>query len=444
MIAKIIQIPFTSEVIANNQVIGVTQADETLWIDIEPHREYLYQRPDTSMSVPVEVYATDELIVQELGLPNQRVCYRVHVKRVRYVNDAEEIKTFTLPIQGVNLRLGFSEAVIEKALYFLIDHNESLEETVVLLRDLYGVQTSTSALDRLKRREADSLPGHGELIQMLHAAKPITQLHLDEYKAKGARGWELILRDEHDRLLVTLYLRNRSERKLRAVLRWLRMLGLQIQVFYVDGWPGYLAAIAAIFPQAKVQYDYFHIIQNIWRHLYKAFTNYRKAFKQAETDKGKQALRDEMHKRLWNHRYLFFTSQEHLSEEDKQLLESLLAEHEDSILPQIVTFTHRIWDLFNNSRKKLQASLKRLNLIAEGWGSLSEHFARAMQFLSKHFDSMITYIDDAQVQRNSLAETTVRMIRRVEAVRQGFKSRKGRVAHFKLWIYRHYLRPFAT
>jgi len=217
MIAKIIQIPFTNEVIANNRVIGVTQTDETLWIDIEPRRESLYEQRDTSMPVPVEVYVTDELIVQELGLPNQRVRYRVHVKRVRYVNDAEEIKTFTLPIQGVNLRLGFSEAVIEKALYFLIDHNESLEETVVLLRDLYGVQTSTSALDRLKRREADSLPGHGELIQMLHAAKPITQLHLDEYKAKGARGWELILRDEHDRLLVTLYLRNRSERKLRAI-----------------------------------------------------------------------------------------------------------------------------------------------------------------------------------------------------------------------------------
>jgi len=178
--------------------------------------------------------------------------------------------------------------------------------------------------------------------------------------------------------------------------------------------------------------------------LYRAFTDYRKAFKQAKTDKEEQALRDEMHKRLWNRRYLFFTSEKHLSEEDKQLLESLLAEHEDSILPQIVAFTHRIWDLFNNSRKRLQASLKRLNLIAEGWASLSEHFARAMQFLNKHFDSMITYIDDAQVQRNSLAETTVRMIRRVEAVRQGFKSREGRAAHFKLWIYRHYLRHFST
>jgi hypothetical protein len=394
--------------------------------------------------VPVEVYATDEIIVQELGLPGQRVRYRVHVKRARYLNDAQEVKTFTLPVPGVNLRLGFSEAVVEKALYFLIDRNESLEETVILLRDLYGVETSPSALDRLKQREADSLPSQGELIQMLNAAQPITQLHLDEYKAKGTRGWELILRDEHDRLLVTLHLRQRSERKVRAVLRWLRMLGLRIQVLYVDGWAGYLAAIAAIFPQAKVQYDYFHILQNIWRHLYKAFTAYRKAFKQAKMDQEKEELRDEMHKQLWNHRYLFFTSPEKLSEEDKQRLQEFLAQHKDSILPPMVAFTRRIWDLFNKSRTRLTASLKRLDLIAEGWASLSEHFARAMQFLNEHFKSMITYIDDEQVQRNSLAETTVRMVRRVERVRQGFKSRQGRAAHFKLYIYRRYLRPLAA
>jgi hypothetical protein len=51
---------------------------------------------------------------------------------------------------------------------------------------------------------------------------------------------------------------------------------------------------------------------------------------------------------------------------------------------------------------------------------------------------MITFIDAPEVQRNSLAETTVRMVRRVETVRQGFKSAKGRTAHFKLWIYRRY------
>lgn len=382
--------------------------------------------------------------VQELGLPGQRVRYRVQVKRVRYTNDAGEVKTFTLEMQGMNLRLGLTDAVIEKALYFLIDRNESLEETAILLQDLYGVETSSSALDRLKKRKADSLPSLGELIQMLHTAKPITQLHIDEYRAKGKRGWELVLRDEHDRLLLVLHLRRRSEWKLQAVLRWLRMLGLEIRVCYVGGWAAYLGAIAAIFPQAKVQYDYFHIIHNIWCHLYKALTVYRKAFKKAKTDKEQQKIRDDMHKRLWRYRYLFFARPENLSAQDSQRLQDLLAEHQGSILPQIVAFTRRIWDLFENSSKKLTAHLKHLDLVAEGWGSLSDHFAKAMNFLTENFRQMITFIDDPEVQRNSLAETTVRMVRRVETVRQGFKSAKGRAAHFKLWIYRRYLRPSAA
>ena len=242
-------------------------------------------------------------------------------------------------------------------------------------------------------------------------------------------------------MLVSLFLRRRSEKKLKVVLRWFRILGIEAKVCYVDGWAPYLVAIPAVYPQAKIQYDYFHIIQNIWRHLYRAFTAYRKAFKKTPTEKAQRALQKEIHKKLWNNRYLFFTRQANLSAEDKALLEELLAEHEGSILEHIVAFTRRIWDLFDNSSTKLAAHLKRFDLIAEGWGSLSKHFAKVMNFLNTYFRSMITYINDPNVQRHSLAETTVRMVRRVEHVRQGFKSARGRAAHFKLWQYRRYLRP---
>jgi hypothetical protein len=107
---------------------------------------------------------------------------------------------------------------------------------------------------------------------------------------------------------------------------------------------------------------------------------YRQAFKKAPTDQERQKIRDEMHKRLWRYRYLFFTRPENLSDEDQQRLQDLLAEHQDSLLPQIVALTRRIWDLFENSPQKLTAHLKRLDLVAEGWGSLSDHFAKAMNF----------------------------------------------------------------
>lgn len=54
---------------------------------------------------------------------------------------------------------------------------------------------------------------------------------------------------------------------------------------------------------------------------------------------------------------------------------------------------------------------------------------------------MLTYLRLTGVGRNSLAESTVRSLRRIEIIRQGFKSDKGRTNHLKLLIYRQYLSP---
>ena len=435
-----IQIPFSNEIICNNVITKVNQTKSGICVYVEPRIRETYQRPDCKEPVRVEPYHRSRwVLVRGLGIPGQAVNYRVRRIRCRYVNDVGEVKTFTLDVVGVNTRLKMTDELMDKVLYFLIDRNESLAETVQLLRDIYGVKASIPALHRAKQSEAEKLPSQGELIRLLHQQQPITDLHIDEYKAKGTRGWELLIRDQHGRLVLSLYLKKRSEKKFKAVLRWLRMLGIEVKVCYVDFWAAYAAAIRAIYPQAKIQYDYFHIIQNIWRHLYREFTAYRKAFKATKTDKERQRLRAEMHKRLWENRYLFFTHEHHLSDEEKATLEQLLAEHEGTILHEIVAFIRHIWDLFNNSRSQLAAHLKRLDLVAEGWAYKSEHFRKVMDFLRQHFNQMITYIGDEEVQRFSLAETTVRQVRRIETVRQGFKSRQGRANHFKLFQWRIYL-----
>ncbi len=434
MSQSVVQIPFTNGIIQNNVVIKVKQAKDGICIYVEPKVEETYERPDCKNPVKVKMHQRRRWVfVRGLGIPVQAINYRVRRIRCSYFDDAGEKKTFTLAVEDVRPKLGMTNELVDRALYFLIDRNQSLAETAELLRDIYGVKTSVSALDGLKKSEAEKLPSQGEIIRLLHEHKSITDLHIDEYKAKGTKGWELIIRDQHGRLVLSLFLEKRSERNLKIVLRWLRMLGIDARVFYMDFWAAYVPAIRAIYPRAKIQYDYFHTIQNIWRHLYREFTAYRKQFKVAKTDKEQEKVRDEMHKRLWRHRYLFFTHEHNLSEEDKSQRKQLLAEHEDTILHKIVAFTHRIWDLFDHSSSNLTAHLKRLNLVAEGWAKESKNFRKVMDFLFKHFNQMITYIRDETVQRFSLAETTVRMVRRVETVRQGFKTKQGRVNHFKLF-----------
>jgi len=82
----------------------------------------------------------------------------------------------------------------------------------------------------------------------------------------------------------------------------------------------------------------------------------------------------------------------------------------------------------------------------EGWSDVSAAFGKVMSFLRDHLDAkrMLTYLRVPGVQRNSLSECTIRGLRRIEKVRQGFKTQHGRVNHLKLLLWRRYLRPVAT
>jgi hypothetical protein len=251
----------------------------------------------------------------------------------------------------------------------------------------------------------------------------------------------LAVRDEHGRLLFSIRLKKRDSWHIQAILRWFRLLGLKIKLFYVDFWPAYPPAIKAIYPEAEIQYDFFHVIQNIHRHLYKALTQYRKAFKAAQTDQAQTELRQQLHKKLWQHRYLLFTNEENLSPDQRQILDELLAEHADTLVEHIVLFRQQLRTIFNESDTFAVALENLAVLILDGWADLSDAFGKVMTFLQDNFENMVTYLRRPNVQRFSLSECTVRSLRRIEKIRQGFKTHRGRVNHLKLLQWRKYLRP---
>jgi transposase len=235
-------------------------------------------------------------------------------------------------------------------------------------------------------------------------------------------------------------LKKRDTWHIQAILRWLRMLGLRITVVYVDFWHAYPAAIKAIYPDAIIQYDFFHVLQNIHRHLYKALTAYRKAFKSAKTEPDQDKVRKALHTKLWQNRYVLFTNEEHLSPEQRQTLDELLAEHADTIVEQIVVFRQHLRSMFNESESFGSALEHLATLILDGWADVADAFGKVMRFLQEHFDNICTYLRVPTVQRNSLSECTVRSLRRIEHIRQGFKTQQGRVNHLKLLQWRTYIR----
>src|SRR3989304_5879831 len=71
----------------------------------------------------------------------------------------------------------------------------------------------------------------------------------------------------------------RTKESVSAFLTEVKGWGLALKAFYVDGCEAYRSAIGDVFPDAVVQYDYFHVIQSIWRKLWKAVVARRKDLK---------------------------------------------------------------------------------------------------------------------------------------------------------------------
>ncbi len=431
----------SERIVQENAITDVEVTETTITVSLSPKIELTYERPDCQEVVEVYHHDRETVRVQGLGIQGKAVRYQVSNIRLGYLNDGGDFKIFTAPVAGLRFELLVTEEVIDKFLYFNVERNLSLAESVQMLQDVYGVETSVSAVDRWKKGEAEALPSVGQIIKMLNETKKITALHLDEYKATGTKSWELAIRDEHGRLLFSIRLKKRDAWHIKAILRWFRMLGLDIKLVYVDFWLAYPPAIKAIYPSADIQYDFFHVIQNIHRHLYKALTAYRKAFKNAKTDKQQAKLRQQLHKKLWQHRYLLFTNEENLSDDQRQILDELLQEHADTVVEQIVLFRQQIRVIFNECDTFAEAVDNLAVLILDGWADLSTHFAKIMKFLQGHIDNMLTYLRKPDVQRNSLSECTVRSLRRIEKIRQGFKTHTGRINHLKLLQWRRYLCP---
>jgi len=420
--------PIETAVTKANKVIGFRYEGSVLVISVEPQLEEKYDVSDSEESVAPTALRRHTFRVQELGLPWLKVEYEVTHFTCYYVNRYNHNSSFTIGVVGIDSKLKISQAVLSTAMQMLVVQHLPLEVVQDLLLQNHRVQTSLSALDRWKEREASKLPEQGEILRQMQKKEPSRELHVDEYKSNGT--WSAVFRDEHDRILLVRKMKKRTEEKFAAIFRYFRMLGLRIRVVYVDFWKAYPGAIRRIFPHAILQYDYFHVIQNIFRHLYRALVAYRKQFKAQKVED--QVLHDHLAKKLWKNRYKLLKNREHLTEEEQQVVDELLAEHQDTILEKIVLFKDKVREIFN-TKSAYYANMARLELTFKGWEKIATCFRKCIDFLNRHFKHMISYLHHTGVQRNSLQETTIRIIKRLEHAKCGFRSEKGLKNHWRLY-----------
>jgi transposase-like protein len=288
-----------------------------------------------------------------------------------------------------------------------------------LLEMLFHVTVSRSSLQRWVGEVAAELPSADEIIERLNAQAPISEGHLDEIFPRGMSHGVLVLKDEHGRILGSESVERRDETSAKNFLMRFQRLGISFRAFYTDGYQPYYKAIRAVFGNhMPIQYDYFHIIQNAWRHLRKAMVAHRREVKKRadkSTTPWYKAKLQAMAKQLWEQRFLVFKAAEKMTPQERGVIDG-------------------VWAIFEDSEDETQArhALEKLKRQLPSQNA-PKAFTRVVNFLENHFTWMTAFLRHDHVKRNSLAESGMRVLRRLEQEHDGFRSDNGRENFLRIY-----------
>ncbi len=365
--------------------------------------------------------------VQELSSFLYPIRYRVTTADAWYTDATGERKHYTPSIRGVDAYAKVSEVVQRAAVLLVVIGAVGYRRASWLILQLFQVTVSKSSLCRWVKDVAARLPSKEEIVRLLNEKEPITEAHFDEIFPRGQNGPVLVLKDEHGRIVASDRVEKKDEAAVKAFLEWVRGLGLAIRTFYIDTCSTYRKVIPQVFPQARIQLDYFHIIQCVWRHLWKFFVSRRKQIaRNAEESKTPwyKARLKALAKSLWTNRHVLFKSDKNLRDEEKVKLAEMC--EADAKVAGIRAFLSGVWRIFEDSSDEAEARVALEKLRAQAVAQESAHHNRAMKFLDDTIEQATTYLREEDVQRNSLAESGMRTLRRLEQEHDGFRSDDSR------------------
>jgi len=398
-------------------------------IRIDTRHQNHHQRLGISTHTKLHWGDEYEYEVQELSGLSWPIRYVVQARKGYYLDGQGQRVHFTSQATGIDSRRKVSAVLMRAAVLLVVIAGGGYYKSAWLLTQLFQVAVSKSALQRWVDEVADQLPDGDEIIRRLNEKQVIHEAHFDEWFPKGTDDCVLVIRDEHGRIIATQTVDKKDEETVKPFLQHLQQLELTLHTFYIDGCQAYLNAIRSVYGKAvPIQYDYFHIIQNAWRHLWKWAVAYRRQLKKRSekvtTPWYKKKL-ETLATTLWKHRYLLFKADERLSDEEREQLTQIL--QADEKVGTLRAFLGGVWHIFEDSQDEQEArdaldALKQQPIDRKH----REPFEKVIAFLEKHFDWMTTFLQHKKVKRNSLAETGMRTLRRLEVDHDGFRSEKGR------------------
>jgi len=267
------------------------------------------------------------------------------------------------------------------------------------------------------------LPTPEEMLRQLLALAPATECHIDGYYPLGTDHCVMVVKDEHDRILITHEAASENGEDARQFLQRCKDLGLNITAAFSDYSQSFTEAIKAVFPHARFQADHFHTVKYIWGHLKKSLLSYHRKVKASGTEQNDEQL-IAVAKQLWTLRWSLLKKPANISVEEKQAIAAL--EREDAgFVHRFRSIIRQLVNIFDYSHSEAQAKLKLKQLRQEINAVDDDHLQKILTFFDDHWDQALRYLRKKGMgkhRRGSNSESGMRLLRRLEKNHDGIRS----------------------
>jgi Transposase len=378
--------------------------------------------------------------IHELSPFHHPIKYRFMVAQGSYLNTQHQRVYFTPALQGVSTAQHMSKSVLRLACYLAVVCGVSLRPMALLFSVLFLIPITKSSIKRWIDDIGSHLPTPEEMLQQLLAVTPATECHIDGYYPLGTDHCVMVVKDEHDRILITHEVASENGDDARPFLQHVKDLGLQVTAAFSDYSQSFTEAIKAVFPHARFQADHFHTVKHIWGHLKKSLLSYRRKVKAngaAQQDEVGMTLA----KKLWTLRWSLLKKPGNLSAEEKQAIAALESE-DTGFVHSFRTIIRQLVNIFDHTHSEAQAKLRLKQLRQDIHALEDHHLAKIPQFFDEHWEQALRYLRKKGMgkhRRGSNSESGMRLLRRLEKNHDGIRSAVTRQHYIQIYQAMKYL-----
>jgi hypothetical protein len=361
--------------------------------------------------------------VPELSTFHHPRTYRFSIAPGAYGNAQAQRMYCTPTIQGVSTSQPMSHSVMRVACDLAVVCGGSLRHMALLFSGLCLRPMTQAALKRGMDDIGAHLPTPEEMRQPRLALTPAPECHIDGYYPLGTDHCVMVVKDEHDRILLTHEAASEHGDDARQFRQQIKDRGLHSTAAFSDDSHRFTEASKAVDPHARFQADHCHTVKHIWGHLKKALLSYRRKGKASGAENHDEHLMA-LAKQLWTLRWVLLKKPTTFSREEKQTIAALEREDE-GFVHRFRSIIRPLVHIFDHAHSEAQAKCTLKRLRQEITAVDDDHLQKMLPFFDDPWEQALRYLRKKGIgkhRRGSNSESGRRLLRRLEKNHDGIRS----------------------